>query len=170
MCCRYPAKCSGQVCVLKGCLKWTVLHDAYLHDEFPYRWVHITHHLFKEMPGWILKDAISAAFLTVAPFFYFHITCHVLTCYMIFPNRKALAVLMTSSPLLHPHNNFHQTTFMTSLMHFSGLGSSVGIAPGYGLDGPRIESWRGQDFPHLSRPALGPTQPPAQWVPGFSRG
>jgi len=30
----------------------------------------------------------------------------------------------------------------------------------YGLDGPRIKSrWR-RDFPHLSRPTLGPTQPP----------
>ena len=51
-----------------------------------------------------------------------------------------------------------------------GRDSSVGIVIDYGLDGPRIESpWRG-DFPHLSRPALGPTQPPVQRVPGFSRG
>ena len=33
----------------------------------------------------------------------------------------------------------------------------VGITTGYGLDGPGIESRWGRDFPHLSRPALGPT-------------
>jgi hypothetical protein len=37
-----------------------------------------------------------------------------------------------------------------------GPGSSVGVATGYGLDGPGIESQWGRDFPHLSRPALGP--------------
>ena len=43
-----------------------------------------------------------------------------------------------------------------------GPGSVVGIAIGYGLDGPGIESRWGRDFPRLSRPALGPTQPPVE--------
>jgi hypothetical protein len=50
-----------------------------------------------------------------------------------------------------------------------GRYSSVGIATRYGLEGPGIESRWGRDFPHLSRPALGTTQPAVQGVPGLSR-
>ena len=51
-----------------------------------------------------------------------------------------------------------------------GSGSVVGTAIGYGLDGLGIESRQGRDFPHLSRPTLGPTAPPVQWVLVLSRG
>ena len=46
--------------------------------------------------------------------------------------------------------------------------TSVGIAAR--LDGPGIESWCKRDLPHLSRPALKPTQTPIQWIPGLFSG
>ena len=61
-------------------------------------------------------------------------------------------------------SNNHGTLFSV------GRDSSFGIATGYGLDGPAIKSWWRRGFPHLSKPALGPTQPPVQWVPGLFRG
>jgi len=51
-----------------------------------------------------------------------------------------------------------------------GWESTVGIATRYGLDGPGIESHWGRYFLRPSRLALGPTQPPIQWVPGLFPG
>ena len=65
----------------------------------------------------------------------------------------------------------HDECFITNhSIATCGPDSSVGVATGYELDGTGIESPWGRDFPHLFRPAMGPTQPPVKWIPGFSRG
>jgi hypothetical protein len=67
-------------------------------------------------------------------------------------------------------SSYNTIKFSRSYWIYSGPGSSVGIATDYGLDGPGGRIPVGRDIPHLSRPALGLTQPPVQWVPGLSRG
>ena len=70
------------------------------------------------------------------------------------------------SPVVYTDDTYIHTSRPTS----SGPGSGVGIATAYGLGGPGIESRWGRDFPHVSRSALRPTQPPIEWVTGLSRG
>jgi hypothetical protein len=70
------------------------------------------------------------------------------------------------SPISIPYLYFFHI-FWPHTLKIRGRDSSVGIATRYGLDGPGIESRWGQDFPHPSRPALGPTQPPTHWVESF---
>jgi len=61
------------------------------------------------------------------------------------------------------YNGLKKSTFF-----ICGPGSSVGIVTDYGLDS--LESNHGGDKIFcLSRPALGPTQPPVKWAPGLSR-
>jgi len=59
-------------------------------------------------------------------------------------------------------------TFMniqSFLLHKGGPGEAR-----YGLGGTGIKFRLGRDFPHPSRPALGPTRSFVQWTPGRSRG
>ena len=59
--------------------------------------------------------------------------------------------------------------FLLVLLFSCGPGSSASIATDYGLDGPGLNPG-GDEIFRLSRPALGPTQPPVKWVPGLSWG
>ena len=61
------------------------------------------------------------------------------------------------------------TIYLLFISILCGPGSSVGIATDYGAGRSGIESRWGRDFPPVQT-ALGPTQPPVQWVPGLSRG
>ena len=99
-------------------------------------------------------------------------------------NEPQIAILSCKEDFYCYGLSFSSITNITSEVHsiflyflnflhtpsFMGRDSSVGIATRYGLESPGIESRWGRDFPHLSRPALGPTQPPVQRVPGLSRG
>jgi hypothetical protein len=67
-------------------------------------------------------------------------------------------------------NHVPVATIFQNVQLNSGPGIVDGIAIGYGLDGPGIKFRWGRDFPQLSTPDLGPTQPTVQWLPGLSRG
>ena len=81
-------------------------------------------------------------------------------------SKRALLVSCRKQTLLQFYGELVMSThlheFQMMYIIIDGPGSSVGIANGYGLDGPGIESRRGRDFPDLFRPALGPTHPPVQ--------
>ena len=97
-----------------------------------------------------------------------------------FGDNLCKSVFNIESNLFHSHIFPHQTALFKKNCIFSkylslsnsvscGPGSSVGIATNYGLDGPGSNPG-GDEIFCPSRPALGPTQSPVQWILGLSRG
>jgi hypothetical protein len=66
-------------------------------------------------------------------------------------------------------HQFHQIIFFWDTFDYWSWDSVVGIVTGYGLDNWGVRVWtpvESRILSTLSRPALRPTQPPSQWVPG----
>ena len=70
-------------------------------------------------------------------------------------SRNSLPFMEPEGLLLYPHES-------------TGQDGTVGIVTCYRLDSLGSKSQGGRDFLYLSIPALGPTQPPKQWVLGLS--
>ena len=90
-----------------------------------------------------------------------------MVCAFLFTNQlwyNFLGFIYTNEICVH-----NSKTAIRIILYGSKEGSSVGIATDYGLDGPGSNPG-GDEIFGPSGPALGPTQPPVQWVPGLSQG
>jgi hypothetical protein len=85
-------------------------------------------------------------------------------CVLNYYHRVAIQLQLNISYHIvsHQYTIKHQHFLIFTYTTCVGRRSSVGIATGYGLDDQGIEFRWGRDFTHLSRPALGPAQPPVQ--------
>ena len=97
-------------------------------------------------------------------------------CYVPFFNKT----LKTLQALSHNSTSYRRLCFVSDplkvgrkLKMFISPSPPIAshfIATRYGQEGTGIETRWGRDFPHPSIPALGPTQPSIQWVPGLFSG
>ena len=75
----------------------------------------------------------------------------------------------THRPINREDTQWLRISLHATTQQISRPGIAVGIATDYGLDGPGSNPGVDEIF-RPSRPVLGPTQPPVQWVPGHPGG
>jgi len=79
---------------------------------------------------------------------------HKHSIYAVFPSLGLLP------PLYQSEITYTVRTILQNIHSCVGHDSVTVMVTRYGLDIMGIESQRGQDFPHTSRPLVGPTHPP----------
>jgi len=84
--------------------------------------------------------------------------------------RKSVVIhMLQGNTLVFDRKTSEKTDKVRNVYTKCGPGISVSIATDYGPDGPGSNPGGDKIF-HLSRPALGPTQPPVKWIQGLSWG
>jgi hypothetical protein len=82
-------------------------------------------------------------------------------------NKENRSAILQSNRMSLECNIYYLFIYLWFMM---GRDSAVGVTTRYGLDGPGIESRWMRVFPHPSRLALEPIQPPVQCVSGLFNG